>query len=104
MRYQYKLLFKLVYLDGILGLTVFLDFSGKDNMLPSGDEARRLWNSLQNCRARYFKDNGHTLLLVCEILCSYAASRIYTPLYLSSLGIIFLIKRVSLHTEEMCIV
>ncbi|OVA15061.1 Diacylglycerol acyltransferase [Macleaya cordata] len=37
--------------------------SGKDNMLPSGDEARRLWTSLQNCRVRYFKDNGHTLLL-----------------------------------------
>ena len=42
---------------------VLLLASGKDNMLPSGDEARRLWNSLQNCRARYFKDNGHTLLL-----------------------------------------
>ncbi|XP_010025089.2 acyltransferase-like protein At1g54570, chloroplastic [Eucalyptus grandis] len=37
--------------------------SGKDNMLPSHDEARRLTNSLKNCRVRYFKDNGHTLLL-----------------------------------------
>lgn len=37
--------------------------SGKDNMLPSGDEAKRLLSSLQNCRVRYFKDNGHTLLL-----------------------------------------
>ncbi|XP_077218489.1 phytyl ester synthase 1, chloroplastic-like isoform X2 [Tasmannia lanceolata] len=37
--------------------------SGKDNMLPSRDEAQRLWNSLRNCRVRYFKDNGHTLLL-----------------------------------------
>lgn len=42
---------------------VLLLASGKDNMLPSGDEARRLWNLLQNCRVRYFKDNGHTLLL-----------------------------------------
>ncbi|KAF8401543.1 hypothetical protein HHK36_012485 [Tetracentron sinense] len=40
--------------------------SGKDNMLPSGDEAQRLLTSLQNCRVRYFKDNGHTLLLVGE--------------------------------------
>lgn len=37
--------------------------SGKDNMLPSGDEAQRLANSLRNCRVRYFKDNGHTILL-----------------------------------------
>ncbi|PIM99890.1 Diacylglycerol O-acyltransferase [Handroanthus impetiginosus] len=37
--------------------------SGKDNMLPSRDEARRLLSSLQNCKVRYFKDNGHTILL-----------------------------------------
>ncbi|KAI3915702.1 hypothetical protein MKX01_015527 [Papaver californicum] len=37
--------------------------SGKDNVLPSGDEARRLWVSLENCKVRYFKDNGHALLL-----------------------------------------
>ncbi|KAK3200519.1 hypothetical protein Dsin_023934 [Dipteronia sinensis] len=37
--------------------------SGKDNMLPSGDEAKRLKSTLQNCTVRYFKDNGHTLLL-----------------------------------------
>ncbi|PKA57490.1 Acyltransferase-like protein [Apostasia shenzhenica] len=37
--------------------------SGKDNLLPSGDEADRLWSSLENCRVRYFKDSGHTLLL-----------------------------------------
>ncbi|KAK1292534.1 Acyltransferase-like protein [Acorus calamus] len=42
---------------------VLLLASGKDNMLPSGDEAKRLWTSLQNCRVRYFKDSGHTLLL-----------------------------------------
>ncbi|KAK3011155.1 hypothetical protein RJ639_011099, partial [Escallonia herrerae] len=37
--------------------------SGKDNMLPSRDEAERLSNSLQNCKICYFKDNGHTILL-----------------------------------------
>ncbi|KAK3418451.1 hypothetical protein EUGRSUZ_H04409 [Eucalyptus grandis] len=42
---------------------VLLLASGKDNMLPSPDEAQRLTNSLKNCRVRYFKDNGHTLLL-----------------------------------------
>ncbi|PWZ32347.1 Acyltransferase-like protein [Zea mays] len=38
-------------------------FSGKDNLLPSGEEADRLFKALKNCRVRYFKDNGHTLLL-----------------------------------------
>ncbi|KAF8018013.1 hypothetical protein BT93_H3036 [Corymbia citriodora subsp. variegata] len=42
---------------------VLLLASGKDNMLPSQDEAQRLTNSLKNCRVRHFKDNGHTLLL-----------------------------------------
>ncbi|XP_015968533.1 phytyl ester synthase 1, chloroplastic [Arachis duranensis] len=37
--------------------------SGKDNMLPSKDEAQRLARSIQNCRVRNFKDSGHTLLL-----------------------------------------
>ncbi|CAK9137065.1 unnamed protein product [Ilex paraguariensis] len=38
--------------------------SGKDNVLPSRDEARRLSSVLQNCKIRYFKDNGHSILLV----------------------------------------
>lgn len=38
--------------------------SGKDNMLPSGNEAKRLLKSLRNCKIRNFKDNGHTILLV----------------------------------------
>ncbi|WVZ71155.1 hypothetical protein U9M48_019774 [Paspalum notatum var. saurae] len=42
---------------------VLLLASGKDNLLPSGDEADRLFKALKNCRVRYFKDNGHTLLL-----------------------------------------
>ncbi|KAF3785254.1 Acyltransferase-like protein [Nymphaea thermarum] len=37
--------------------------SGKDNLLPSRDEAERLWHILSNCKVRYFKDNGHTLLM-----------------------------------------
>ncbi|XP_041990169.1 acyltransferase-like protein At1g54570, chloroplastic isoform X1 [Salvia splendens] len=37
--------------------------SGKDGMLPSRDEAWRLLKSLKNCNIRYFKDNGHTILL-----------------------------------------
>nr|XP_043631558.1 acyltransferase-like protein At1g54570, chloroplastic [Erigeron canadensis] len=37
--------------------------SGKDNMLPSRDEAERLSKELRNCKICYYKDNGHTLLL-----------------------------------------
>ncbi|KAF5186443.1 Acyltransferase-like protein [Thalictrum thalictroides] len=37
--------------------------SGKDNMLPSREEAQCLKKLLQNCTVRYFKDNSHTLLL-----------------------------------------
>jgi len=44
-------------------------FSGKDNMLPSEDEAKRLSSVLKNCVVRTFKENGHTLLLVGFLLC-----------------------------------
>lgn len=37
--------------------------SGKDNMLPSVDEAQRLSKTLKNCKVCNFKDNGHTILL-----------------------------------------
>ncbi|CAI9762570.1 unnamed protein product [Fraxinus pennsylvanica] len=37
--------------------------SCKDNMLPSAAEAGRLLDSLENCKVRYFPDNGHTLLV-----------------------------------------
>ncbi|CAL9238755.1 unnamed protein product [Arabidopsis halleri] len=37
--------------------------SGKDMMLPSQEEAKRLHGVLKNCSVRCFKDNGHTLLL-----------------------------------------
>ncbi|XP_068661517.1 phytyl ester synthase 1, chloroplastic-like [Aristolochia californica] len=37
--------------------------SGEDKMLPSKDEAERLWRTLSNCTVRYFKANGHSLLL-----------------------------------------
>ncbi|XAR54563.1 Diacylglycerol O-acyltransferase [Bertholletia excelsa] len=57
--------------------------SGKDRMLPSEDEAKRLSASLQNCCIRYFKDNGHTILLedgvnlltVIKGACKYRRSR-----------------------------
>ncbi|KAA8536943.1 hypothetical protein F0562_029421 [Nyssa sinensis] len=57
--------------------------SGKDNMLPSVDEAQRLSNSLRNCIVRFFKDNGHTILLedgvnlltVIKGTCKYRRSR-----------------------------
>ncbi|CAI0432370.1 unnamed protein product [Linum tenue] len=42
---------------------VLLLASGQDFMLPSKNEAQRLKKGLQNCQVRYFKDNGHTLLL-----------------------------------------
>ncbi|MCO5564587.1 hypothetical protein L7F22_018251 [Adiantum nelumboides] len=37
--------------------------SGKDQMLPSRDEAQRLYKTLESCVVRYYKDSGHTLLL-----------------------------------------
>ncbi|XP_061946666.1 phytyl ester synthase 1, chloroplastic-like isoform X2 [Populus nigra] len=37
--------------------------SGNDHMLPSGDEAQRLTRTLKNCTVRYFKDNGHNILM-----------------------------------------
>ncbi|KAG6646440.1 hypothetical protein I3843_07G008800 [Carya illinoinensis] len=57
--------------------------SGKDNMVPSGDEAQRLKELLQNCVVRHFKDSGHTLLLedgiglmtVIKGTCKYRRSR-----------------------------
>lgn len=57
--------------------------SGKDNMVPSRDEAQRLMSSLQNCTVRHFNDNGHTLLLedginlltVIKGTCKYRRSR-----------------------------
>ncbi len=38
--------------------------SGKDQMLPSAEEAKRLKKAIPGCRVRYFKESGHTLLLV----------------------------------------
>lgn len=57
--------------------------SGKDNMLPSEDEAKRLSSVLKNCIVRTFKENGHTLLLedginllsVIRGICKYRRSR-----------------------------
>ncbi|KAL3652756.1 hypothetical protein CASFOL_002437 [Castilleja foliolosa] len=41
--------------------------SGKDNILPSKNEAQRLSKLLKNSKVRFFKDNGHNLLLEDEI-------------------------------------
>ncbi|KAM7511781.1 hypothetical protein LguiB_010656 [Lonicera macranthoides] len=57
--------------------------SGKDELLPSGDEAHRLSSSLRNCEYFYFKDNGHNilqedgvnLLTVIKGACKYRRSR-----------------------------
>ncbi|XP_073025974.1 phytyl ester synthase 1, chloroplastic-like isoform X2 [Primulina eburnea] len=37
--------------------------SGKDDMLPSGEEAWRILRSIQNCEIRCFKDNRHNILM-----------------------------------------
>uniref|UniRef100_A0ACD5ZA18 Uncharacterized protein n=2 Tax=Avena sativa TaxID=4498 RepID=A0ACD5ZA18_AVESA len=37
--------------------------SGYDELLPSNEEAQRLWGMLENCRIRHFRDKGHTLLM-----------------------------------------
>lgn len=57
--------------------------SGNDNLLPSKDEARRLKSSLKNCKVRYFKDNGHSMLMedglnlltIIKGTCKYRRSR-----------------------------
>ncbi|XP_020113973.1 acyltransferase-like protein At1g54570, chloroplastic isoform X2 [Ananas comosus] len=58
---------------------VLLLVSDNDNLLPSAEEADRLWASLKNCRVRHFKDNGHTLLLEdgINLLSIIKATRIY---------------------------
>ncbi|CAM0943125.1 unnamed protein product [Alopecurus aequalis] len=37
--------------------------SGRDELLPSREEAQRLQGMLENCRIHYFRDNGHTILM-----------------------------------------
>ncbi|KAL3818098.1 hypothetical protein ACJIZ3_004003 [Penstemon smallii] len=57
--------------------------SGKDNVLPSRDEALRLLSSIRNCKIRHFKDNGHNILLedgvnlltIIKGTCTYRRSR-----------------------------
>ncbi|KAJ8760706.1 hypothetical protein K2173_017757 [Erythroxylum novogranatense] len=67
------LLWKLKLLKSAAGYTnsrlhavnaeVLVMASGRDRMLPSAEEAKRLKRTLRNCTVRYFKHNGHTLLL-----------------------------------------
>ncbi|KAK6158390.1 hypothetical protein DH2020_005704 [Rehmannia glutinosa] len=61
--------------------------SGKDSMLPSKHEAQRLSDLLKNCRVRFFKNNGHTLLMedgtnlltVLKGTCTYRRSKRRDP-------------------------
>ncbi|CAK7340888.1 unnamed protein product [Dovyalis caffra] len=57
--------------------------SGNDSLLPSKDEAHHLKSSLKNCKVRYFKDNGHSMLMedgfnlltIIKGTCKYRRSR-----------------------------
>nr|XP_043630906.1 acyltransferase-like protein At1g54570, chloroplastic [Erigeron canadensis] len=53
--------------------------SGKDQLMPSKDEAHRLSRSLKNCTVRVFKENGHTILLESgvDVLAVIKATRMY---------------------------
>ncbi|XP_065019536.1 phytyl ester synthase 2, chloroplastic-like isoform X4 [Musa acuminata AAA Group] len=37
--------------------------SGRDQLLPSHEEAERICSNLPNCRIRHFKESGHTMFL-----------------------------------------
>lgn len=76
-------------LDNLLPIMLPV-FSGKDNLLPSGEEADRLFKALKNCRVRYFKDNGHTLLLVQSITLN---SSPVIPISLSDYTYMYVCKR-----------
>jgi len=60
-------------------------FSGKDQMLPSAEEAKRLRKILPNCITRYFKDSGHTLFLV-RLLPSFIFLKSQTNDFLDLIG------------------
>ncbi|CAK7334091.1 unnamed protein product [Dovyalis caffra] len=51
-------------LTRMMGLSaLFVVFSGRDQLLPSEEEGRRLRCVLPKCEIRWFNDNGHCLLL-----------------------------------------
>jgi hypothetical protein len=60
----------------MLKIVLYLYCSGNDNLLPSKDEAHRLKSSLKNCKVRFFKDNGHSMLMVSEKKWCILVSRI----------------------------
>lgn len=45
-------------------VTDYLPYSGKDQLLPSGEEGERLRLALPQCQIRRFNDSGHALFLV----------------------------------------
>lgn len=47
------------------------NISGKDDMLPSGEEAWRILRSIQNCQIRCFKDNRRNILMVGDKFFNY---------------------------------
>ncbi|KAI3756261.1 hypothetical protein L1987_56080 [Smallanthus sonchifolius] len=53
--------------------------SGKDNLLPSKNEAQRLSVILKNCQMRVFEENGHTILMESgvNVLSAIKATQIY---------------------------
>lgn len=65
-----------------------LHLSGKDNMLPSRDEAWRLLSALENCKVRFFRNNGHTILLVGEEFII-----VFSEIVLKPVAIFLLLKR-----------
>ncbi|KAI3690041.1 hypothetical protein L2E82_48016 [Cichorium intybus] len=53
--------------------------SGKDNLLPSKNEAQRLSRLLQRCNVRVFEENGHTILMEngVSVLSAIRATQMY---------------------------
>ncbi|XP_023769522.1 phytyl ester synthase 1, chloroplastic isoform X1 [Lactuca sativa] len=53
--------------------------SGKDNLLPSKDEAQRLSRLLPHCDIRVFEENGHTILMEngVNVLSAIKATQLY---------------------------
>ncbi|KAL4565280.1 hypothetical protein LXL04_029368 [Taraxacum kok-saghyz] len=53
--------------------------SGKDNLLPSKNEAQRLSKLLPHCNIRVFEDNGHTILMEngVNVLSAIKATQMY---------------------------
>lgn len=49
--------------------------SGKDQLIPSQEEAERLFHMLPACQIRNFAESGHTLFMSLRVLVSIAVRR-----------------------------